>query len=172
MNEIKTFINKGIKLIKIMEDTIDEIYFDQASTRTNFGGRSIFGAYTPHGIKCIESQYIALIQHMDEKVKEVCGIRRAPEIKISPRTGKEYESMDYIEYYEPVEMDKGTGMLGVRVEWRHGDVYSFYYGKRPKFGKTTHKTSPAQLIKDIQKNPHLHDTIKENLIGNIKSRIK
>lgn len=141
---------------------VEDYYYDQSPINS-----IVSSLYTSHGIKCIDSEYCTLIMNMDLKVKQVYAINRRTETLISKFNLKEYES-SYKTFYDPIELNKGYGTIGVRVEWENGDTYDFNYGDRPLFDNKTNKTDPNQLISSIKENPHLHTKIKENLISNIK----
>jgi len=138
---------------------INNYYVDQSVYRG-----IISSAYTPYGIKCIDSQYSILIRNIDSKVKQLYAINRREHQEISPRTGKLYNA-GYKTFYDPIPLD--DNYCEVRVEWENGTTHDFFYGDKPVFDINTRKSNPEQLKKEIKVNPHLHLMIKENLLLNL-----
>lgn len=143
----------------------ESYYVDQAMSNNVH----VFSAFTPHGIRGIDSEYCELIKNIHSEVKQLYTINRRREKLISTRNGQEYEG-DYKTYYDPISLNDNYG--DVRVEWDNGVVYDFKMDVKPIFDLKTKKTNPEQLRKDIQDNPHLHVKIKENLIENLDNYLK
>jgi hypothetical protein len=142
---------------------IEDYYTDQSIYCADIGDRRITSAYTPWGIKCIDSQYSILIQKMDIPVKEVYAMDRVS-------TGW---YLQFKEEYTPIPLDSEIGgPICVRVEWIDGTIKDFFYHDRPIFDIKTRKVNVEWLKSNIKKNPHLHVMIKENLLDNIESYLK
>jgi len=145
---------------------VDSYYVDQTMYSTSIS----FSAYTPYGIKCIDSQYIFLIMNMHQ-----CGtlytIERNREKYIDWRGIECVSPGKYIETYKPVtpEYKSRYAGFGFRVVYDNGIYKDFFYGKGPMFDPETRKINIQQLIYDIKDDVHLHVKIKENLLENIKN---
>lgn len=153
--------------IEFEEPKIESYYIDQAMR----GGSLVFSAYTPYGIRQIDSQYCTLIRNINCKVAQLYAIKRrryeylcnikTREVSMSPTLGTFYDPINFDgEYYE------------VRVLWENGHQHDFYYGNKVVFDPITRKTNPEQLKVCIKNNPHLHVKIKENLLENLENYLK
>jgi len=158
---------------------LSKIYLDQAIHHSSFGNRCFTAAYTPYGIKCLDTDFIYRIKNINNQVKEVYELLRKPKTYIG-RDGKTHEhSFQMVDVYEPIPLERTQKRccFGIKVVWfgsdgiSIGEEHVFYYHVFPKFNPETRKESISELRKEIKKNPHLHKTIKENLLFNLKSRI-
>jgi hypothetical protein len=149
---------------------MEDIYVDQAFRTVGFGDRVITSSYTPHGIRCIDSQYCKLILNLHRNIKNVFHINRRKAIFSSVNTRKVEESYDYYTFYDKIEMSQCNGYLEIRIEWDNGEIGDFFYGTTPTFDLKTKNINPKQLKKEIKNNPHLHKMIKDNLLSNINTR--
>jgi hypothetical protein len=151
-------------------------YTDQAGSLTLIEDRQITSAYTPYGIKQIESNFITRIRNINSKIKEIYSIDRVRDTFIG-RDGKVHDSLRYVDEFNVVDYNdwlKKRRITNVRVVWDDGngceDYYDFKNGdERPFPDKKTMFENPKTLIKDIKKNPHLHSDIKKNLLLNLKN---
>lgn len=151
------------------KESFEDYYLDQSMKSARYGDRIIGSAYTPYGIKCIDSQYSSLILNLNLEVKQIYNIDRRPIKGCHIKTKKEYESF-YDTFYDPIDIDgKGYTGYGLKIEWVNGRTKEFFYGNRPKFDINTRKTDPIQLRQEIIDNPHLHVKIKENLLSNLET---
>ncbi len=178
-NEIDNFFPEANVRVLSKEITMTEIdYTDQSMRATRFYDRVITSAYTPYGIKCMDSDFIARIMNINNPVENIFEIARRHPIKINVHNGKEYESMYYETYYDKLELKNQQRAYchGLRVVWRQsrGNVYTrdFFYEVIPRFSVRTRKESKFRIACDIRNNHHLHQDIKDNLLYNLDNYAK
>lgn len=127
--------------LPLMPADVDELYIDQAMVSNNFGNRGVFAAYTPYGIKQIDSGFIRRIQ----------DIQRGPEQaveRIKNEMNSELEEASKHTYY-----CKEARLNGIR---ERAEEELSHVGEDPR-----------DLLEEIITNPHLHACIKDNLIDNL-----
>lgn len=125
--------------LPLMPANTEELYVDQAMVN----GCGVFAAYTPWGIKQIDSMFCWRIQKLDRDQKKVRKELRATRCRELLRWRKECV---------------GKPWLRRRSRPDTFDVNE----------KLTHVgEDPEAIRKDILDNPHLHACIKENLIDNL-----
>lgn len=119
----------------------DEIYTDQAiRAPMKYGDRSLFSAWLPYGLRCIDGEHCARIMNLHAKVLSA-----------------EYEIRGPRNYV--------TDNLIVR--WDNGGYHRFCYTRVEHI--FDNKADDAdKLEQEIVNNPHLHQVIKDNLLGNLK----
>jgi hypothetical protein len=149
---------------------IDSWYIDQSPT----SGVYVGSAYTPWGVRKIDSQFCMLIQNIHNKIKRVYHINRRKAESTNIKTRKVEEGYDYFTYYEPIEQSELNRWpyCEMRIEWEYGKYHDFYYAKAPVFDLKTGNIDPEQLRKQIKECPHLHVMIKENLLLNLENYLK
>lgn len=146
-------------------------YRDQSMSQSRFYDRVITSAYTPYGVRCMDSDFIARIMNINNPVKGIYNIDRRRPILVN-KWGKEYEGrMDT--FYDEIDIraqQRGYG-FGLRVIWEQpmGHLYTkdFFYRVVPRFSVRTRKESKFRIACDIRNNPHLHQDIKDNLLYNL-----
>lgn len=132
---------------------INNIYIDQCGLQSTHVADRVFShAYTPMGIRQIESNYVYRIRNVDVPIK-TCLKRR--------------DCMK-IDYYE-VDITECNGYNEITIEWENGNRHSFNIGNNsPKnVSADTRMECPDSLREEIQNNPHLHARIKDNLLQNL-----
>lgn len=165
-------LEKIKRIISGIPEDIESVYVDQAGTSSAYGGRRISSFYTPYGIKCIDTNFAARIQNIDQNIKGLYQINRVKK-KFIGRDGKEHESMNYETVYDQIPLNKiQQGTLGIRVVWENGAMRDFTNGDNFPTQFIKGKEDPIALKEDIKKNPHLHKVIKKNLLGNLKNYLK
>jgi hypothetical protein len=146
-------------------------YTDQGWRSTSYSDRRITSAYTPYGIKCMDSDYCSLIMNIHNPIKGLYLIHRRRKTYIDYK-GVEQEGMTYETVYPELPLDhKYTNET--RVIWKtpYGEEkHDFFYEVHPKINPKTRKISLRRLKADIKANPHLHQDIKDNLLLNLKNR--
>jgi len=155
-----------MKTMETME-TGENIYIDQAMRH----GGHVFSAYTPYGIRSIDSNYAQRIRNINNEVEKVFRIRREHSTFYSWK-GELLESMNYETVYREMNPnDSDNKYLDLRVIWKGGCKRDFLNGDNaPTFiNRSSKKENPQTLFYEIMQNPHLHDKIKDNLISNLES---
>lgn len=145
-------------------------YTDQSIYSNTYGDRRFTSAFTPYGIKCMDSHYCNRIMNLKNPVDKIYNINRVKDTFIG-LDGKEYESrIHYKTVYDEVEVGQPSCGYGIRVVRKDGSRYDYtYYEAMPKFSPNTRMEDPKELRKSIMDNVHLHKDIKENLLSNLKS---
>jgi len=127
--------------LPLMPESIEDLYVDQAMVNDVYGDRGIFSAYTPYGIRQLDSGYcrrIIDIQDGQEEARKRILEKKESNIKEA--------SMGF--YYH-----KEVRLMG--IEERAEEELS-HVGE-----------DPDKLRDEILCNPHLHACIKENLLLNL-----
>lgn len=127
--------------LPLMPANVDELYIDQAMVSNNFGNRGVFAAYTPYGVKRIDSDFCTRIQDIQNGPDEAVE-------RIQRDFGRELEEVSRGYYY-----CKEARLAGIQNRAAE---------KLAHVGE-----DPEKLREEILVNPHLHACIKENLIGNL-----
>lgn len=151
-----------------INNNVESYYVDQSMRN----GAGVFSAYLPYGIRCIDSDYCNLIRNINEEIKQIHSIVRRKLQCSDIKTRELFEFFNYYTWYEPIELNGRSNGHGIVVEWENGNKHEFIYGGIPKFDLKTRKSDPEQLRKEIKENPHLHNKIKENLLGNLDNYLK
>jgi hypothetical protein len=123
--------------LPLMPGTIEELYIDQAMVH----GAGVFAAYTPWGIRQIDSQFCTRIQDILQ--------------------GKE-QALERIQKKKEKELNKVSKECPCYKEARLAGIKERAAEKLSHVGE-----DPEKLREEILVNPHLHACIKENLIGNL-----
>jgi hypothetical protein len=150
----------------------DEVYTDQSMRDAAFGYRRVSSAYTPSGIKSIDSQYTSMILYVNEEIEQVFSIDRRFSEYCHIKTREVIQSLDCHTWYVPIEF--GSWKMhgyGISIKWKCGYQKDFLYNvSMDIFGlidADTRKIRPDKLAEHIVANPHLHVVIKDNLIKNL-----
>lgn len=125
--------------LPLMPATIDEMYVDRAMSNEC----GVFAAYTPWGIREIDSMFCWRIQKFDRDQNDVRRELRSSRLRELKRWRKECHEKPWIKRRSGPET------------W-HVDEKLTYVGE-----------DAEAIRKDILDNPHLHACIKENLIQNL-----
>jgi hypothetical protein len=149
-------------------------YTDQAIRSTKFYDRRITSAYTPYGISCIDLQYCHRIQNIHNKIILIESIMCERHNKYKNKNENDLPTIIPIKKYVLGDWAGCSGWGNdLRITWETGFKYDFHYWDETlKIDPKTHKECPKALLKDIRTNPHLHDDIKDNLIGNLMDYLK
>ena len=140
----ETFMECLQMSLPLMPATFEELYVDQAMVN----GAGVSSAYTPYGIKEIDSLFCWRIQKLDRDQNEVRKELRESLLRILRQHRKDYAEKRWIR--------------------RRGSPW----GAREIREKLPYVGEGAEAIrKDILDNPHLHACIKENLLDNL-SRVE
>lgn len=136
-------------------DVEEDIYIDQAAA-----GGLVYSAYTPHGIKQIDTDYCFLIRNIQHEAELFAVDRR-----------KAHDGMRYETYHDRLKIWADALMgHGLFIKWSNGETRHLRHGiSRPNllFDEDTKKVDAAKLRESIFSNEHLHVRIKENLISNL-----
>jgi hypothetical protein len=134
----------AIQLSLPIPTSVDEMYIDQAMHLEEGMGFSCFAAYTPYGIRQIDSDFCRRIQNIERDPK---GAKR--EIFVDYLIEKKRSQKDCYWHKE----SKLNRLRMIREEtWK----------------KLSHVGEDPKKLKDeILDNPHLHACIKQNLIENL-----
>jgi len=127
--------------LPLMPATVSELYVDQAMDCGEF----VFSAYTPLGIKRIDSLFCWRIHKLARDQGDVRKELRAGLLRLLRRHRKERAEKKWLRRERPD--DRG----GLREKLQ-------YIGE-----------GAEAIRKDILDNPHLHACIKENLLDNLSS---
>lgn len=155
----------------INEINMEGVYLDQAMKRSRYGDRMVSSAFTPHGIRQIDSEYGIRIRNINNKVKSIYNCRR--------ENGKRYHkgviTEAYLEYWD-VQDETWLNHYNsdrIRVVWENGDdcILTYTEPYKLKFNIKTRTESVRSLRSAITNNPHLHDVIKDNLLLNLNNYI-
>lgn len=125
--------------LPLMPATTEELYIDQAMVN----GCGVFAAYTPWGIKQIDSMFCWRIQKLDrdqEKVRKELRAWRCRRLKEWRKNCAEKPWLKSRSVPDTWEVNNKIQYVGEGAE---------------------------AIRKDILDNPHLHACIKENLIDNL-----
>lgn len=155
-----------------INDDIESYYVDQSiyCTKVDYG-KDLVSAFTPYGIKCLDSEYSKLIRNINEKVKRIYLINRKKSQCSDIKTRELFIFYNYYTWYDLVELSNDR-LNKIRIEWENGFIYDFMYVTIPNFDLVTRKTNPELLRKEVKENPHLHNKIKENLLLNLDNYLK
>lgn len=126
--------------LPLMPVDIEEIYRDQA-TIFNEDHINVFAAYTPWGIRELDSEYCTRIR----------DIQMGPE-----------QARDRINNKLKTELYEASLVCCLYKESRIEGIYDRIQKELDRVGE-----DPEELRNEILCNPHLHPCIKENLIGNL-----
>lgn len=140
-----------------------DLYVDQSPS----GGGKVSSVYTPHGVRCIESEYTSLILNIGKKIKNVYKIDRRQIEYSCLGTRKVDTSYDFHTFYDKVNLGEKF-YSDVRIVWGEGNYKDFFYISPSLVDNT--EVDIQKLTKSIVQNPNLHVLIKENLLHNIQKR--
>jgi hypothetical protein len=125
--------------LPLMPATVEELYIDQAMV----SGGGVFAAYTPLGIKNIDSLFCWRIQKLDRDQEEVRKELRASLLRILRGHRKDCIGKPWL------KRSSAEGSWVIREKLQ-------YVGE-----------GAEAIRKDILDNPHLHACIKDNLLSNL-----
>lgn len=166
-------------------------YVDQAGTVLVVGDRMITSSYTSYGIQCIDSEYGRRIRNLNRPVLRVIKITRAKHNN---------STFDYWDDYEEIPLDKDfycfdraafiyegeelnpfidlpitkdvQRLIDRGLEYQkqefEGIIFSY---TNPTYLASHRGEDPLALEHEIINNEHLHLSIKENLLSNLKNYI-
>lgn len=153
-----------------LEEDPSVYYVDQSIHNSTIGYRTITSAYTPYGIRSIDSEYCNLIRNLNVPVKQVYGInRRKYEDFCDIKTREVHMSFNYGTFYDPIELN--SRRHEIRIEWINGEYRDFLYNEVPLFDLKSRMVNFNSLINSIKDNQHLHVKIKENLLSNLNVQL-
>jgi len=153
-----------------MEIDFDVIYRDQAMFGVSQPGFHMLSAYTPEGIKRIDSQYVHLILNSHKTIKQIYWLDRRGAKSCDVKTRKESTScLRCYDFWEPISLAEAGEYDTLKVEWEGGYSHVFHYYRMPKVNLKTQKICVVDLRKSIRTNPHLHQVIKDNLLSNLEA---
>jgi hypothetical protein len=160
--------------------SMDDLYIDQ-----NINGyRLTTSAYTPHGIKCMDSEYCHRILNIGRPVKAVLSIERNKHgydyyndyepLDLSKDITSYYEKLKFVYDDEPLVIPQVSNSNPESLKERRNFDNSFgedrtYSYTHPKYFVEYQGENPKLLEKEIKDNPHLHRMIKDNLLSNLKT---
>jgi hypothetical protein len=169
-----------------------DIYYDCAPTSSKFADRAVSSSWTPHGIRCIDSEFSRRIQNINRPVLKLIKVERKPHY-----FDKDYTS-DYWDEYTELPLDKDFHNHA-RVAFIHNEspiyreleddrtdkakaneiqyqqfelIHSIYTYTHPIYSAKHKGEDPKALEKEIKKHPSLHKDIKKNLLSNLKSYLE
>lgn len=150
----------------------------------------VSSSYTSYGIKCIDSEYCRRIQNINNPVKKLIRVDRVPHYRDGTY------SSDYWDEYTELPLDEDFRSYD-RSVFVHNDneIYSYhvitedmqrridrgrpyndkyiivkeYTYTHPIYSAKHNGEDPEALEKEIKDNHNLHQTIKDNLLLNLKN---
>lgn len=177
---------------------IRDLYVDQGGRSVIFGDRRVDSCFTPYGIQCMDSEFSKRIQNLGKPVKRIVIIERTAHYQNNDKTSGLPSYWD--EFIDvPLDRDQSTDYFE-KIAWIHedcdpfinipedkekirllklgfdyqrrkminGSVYSYTH---PRYLVEHQGEDPDDLRKEIKENPHLHDTIKLNLLDNLYNNL-
>lgn len=171
-----------------MKIDIQDFYYDCAFQSTTYGDRRFTSGWTPHGIKCIDSEYSRRIQNIGREVVKLIKIKRTAHYKDGnyrsdwwdeytelPLT-EDFYSYDRVAFcysnnvFVELEPPKGYNPKYKREYQQKRLITSEYTYTHPTYSALHRGEDPKMLEEEIIKNPNLHQVIKDNLLDNLKNR--
>ncbi len=171
---------------------MEDYYYDCSGENDVYGDRRFISLYTSYGIKCIDSEYSRRIQNIGKPVLRLIKINRTHHYEDGTYRSQWWD--DYTDMSLDEDFKSYDRSMFIHDE---GSVFIELEDKRTEYGKKnnipyqqfvhivkeycyTHPTysakhkgeDPKALRKEIRENPHLHKKIKQNLLGNLKNRLK
>lgn len=171
---------------------MEDYYYDCSHINVNYGDRNFSSAYTPYGIRCIDSEYHRRIINIYKPVIKLIKVERNPHYfrdnyrsdwwddYIDLPLDEDFYSYDRVAFVhdegglfqelEDVRTDKAkeNGIKYQQFEF----LLPIYTYTHPTYSAKHKGEDPKALAKEIRTNPHLHKKIKANLLANLKNYLK
>lgn len=169
-------------------EEIEDYYYDQATDKSTFLGRSVTSFWTPWGIKCMDSEYCYRIRNLGKKVTKLITINREKhndffldvwEVYRELPLNKDHKLYDrfawitndenpYVVIERTAEYIERKNKIGKAYQLKELRGYVFSY-TNPTYVAELGGEDPKALRAEIEGNPHLHKKIKENLLSNLNT---